>query len=189
MAAFAPSPTLEHCLNYPKGWFQEAALDFSAKLSANVEFAPPGGRVVHLNSAGEFEMGIGAHDMAIFLFSGEAELDVSNPGTTATGRFLHQAVAPAGNMAGLVATGGYELESSEFDDEQDYAPNDLLTATVDNADIDVGGVLTNAGSGGGGDVEQFVDPVCGVVSRGVFTNEHNVSMLAFWSVFLPGAYA
>jgi hypothetical protein len=98
---------------------------------------------------------------------------------------VQEAYLPKGIANGLVATGGYELESSEFDAEQTYAANDLLTATADNADSDVGGVLTNDVSGN--PVEQYTDPVCGVVSRGVFRNEHDVSMLAFWSYFLPGA--
>lgn len=184
----APSLMFEHGLDIAKGWFEPAALDFAAPLSANVTFVVPRGRVVHVNNQGEFEMGVGETDMGIFLLNGSEDYDVSNPGTTPKGNFMHQAIAPKGVMSGLVAKGGYEIESTEFDDQQTYLANQLLTAPADNADEDVGGVLTNQGSGGGGDVQQFVDPVCGVVSRGRFVNAHGVSVLAFWPEWLPGAY-
>lgn len=185
----APSLMFEHALTPLKGWFQPAALDFVAKLSDNVTFDVPRGRVMHLNAAGEFETGVGETDMGIFLFPGSDDFDVSNPGTTPAGNFMHQAIAPAGNLSGLVATGAYEVESTEFDADQEYAPGDLLTAAVDNDNDEVGGLLTNVGSGAAGDVKQFVDPVCGVVSRGKYLNEHKVNALALWPVWLPGAYA
>lgn len=184
----APSLMFEHGLDVPKGWFEPAALDKSAKLSSNVNFDPPAGRVAHLNAAGEFEMGVGVTDMAIFLIQSGSDYDVSNPGTTPAGNFMHQAIAPTGVMSGLVAEGAYEIQSTEFDREQTYAPNQLLTAADDQDDEDVGGVLTNVGSGAGGDVEQFVDPVCGVVSDGAFQNAHGIWVLGFWPTYIPGAY-
>jgi hypothetical protein len=179
----------EHALNARKGWFQPAALDYSTKLSTDVTFTPSAGRVVHLNAAAEFEMGVGETDMGIFLLQGEDAYDVGNTGTTASGNFMHQAIIPAGDMSGLVATGAYELDSTEFDTTRDYVPNDLLTAGPSNPVIATGGVLTNAGSGAAGDVQQFVDPVCGVVSKGSFNNEHGINVLAFWPVWLPGSYS
>jgi hypothetical protein len=184
----APSLMFEHGLDIAKGWFEPAALDFSAKLSANVTFDVPAGRVMHVNAQGEFETGVGETDMGIFMLQGSDSFDVSNPGTTPGGRFMHQAIAPTGVMSGLVAKGGYEIESTEFDDNRNYAAGDLLTAAVANGTLATGGVLTNAGTGAGGDVEQYVDPVCGVVSRGRYVNSHGVPVLAFWPEWLPGAY-
>ena len=184
----APSLMFEHGLDVPKGWFQPAALDFTAKLSANVTFDVPSGRTLHVNSAGEFETGVGETDMAIFCLQASDDFDVSNPGTTPSGNFMHQSIGPAGNMSGLVAEGAYEIESTEYNAARTYTPNDLLTAAVANTTLATGGVLTNAGTGALGDVEQFVDPVCGVVSRGAFTNAHGIDVLAFWPTFVPGAY-
>jgi hypothetical protein len=181
----------EHGIDVKKGWFDMAALDFAAKLAAAVTFDVPGGRVVHVNDDGEFEMGIGQTDMAIFLIQGSADYDVSNPGQTLAGNFMHRAIAPTGVMSGVVATGGYELETTEFDADStvDYDPNTLLTATASNTDEDTGGVITSEGTGAGSRVKQFVDPVCGVVSTGVHTNHNNISTLALWPVYLPGAFA
>lgn len=194
MPGTAPSLMFEHALSHPKGWFEPSALDFVAKLSANVTIKAYGGRVVHVNAAGEFEMGIAAAAMAIFLLQSDEDFDVSNPGVTPAGNFMHQAIAPAGNMSGLVATGGYELESTEFDASPAvaYAPNQLLTAKAANTNQTTGGVLSNDRNGAGGSagaVRQYVDAACGVVSRGKFKNEHGVDVLAFWPVYLPAAAA
>jgi hypothetical protein len=187
---FAPELMTAHVLGTPKGWFQPAALDFVAKISNSVNFLLYAGRVVHLDINGEFVPGVGETDMAIFLLQAANSFDVANPGLTPTGKFMHQAILPAGNSSGLVAKGAYELESSEFDATQPaYAPGDLLTSVIDLNNSAVGGVLTNVGSGSFGDVKQFVDPVCGVVSSGTRTTEHGTLVLRFWPVYLPGVYS
>lgn len=186
----APSYDFEHALDARKGWFDvQSTLDHRAKLSANVTFDVPEGRVVHLNSAGEFEMGVSGTQMGIFLINGSGDYDVSNPGTTAGGLFMHRAITPAGYNSGLVAEGGFELVTTEFDADRTYAKNDLLTAGTSNTVSTTGGVLTNAGTAGNGKVLQYTDAACGVVSTGVEENHHGVDVLAFWTTYLPGAYA
>lgn len=187
MTGFAPTQHFEHALTALKGWAHMHALDFTAPLSTNVEFTPPAGRVVHVNAVGQFEMGVSGHAMPLFLFQGGAAFDVANPGTSAGGHFMHQPVTPSGAMTGLVATGGYELHSTEFDHDQTYARNDLLTAPADNADEDVGGVLTNKTAGDDAIVAYGSTAVCAVVSRGVFANEFSKSVLGFWPVYLPAS--
>ncbi len=183
----APKLMYEHGFDAKKGWFDMSALDFSAKLSANVTFTPPGGRVVHLNSDGEFEMGCHNTAPAIFLIQNGDDFDVDNPGTTPSGLFMHKAIAPAQNMSGLVALGAYELDDTEFDDSLDYAPGDLLTAAANNTVLATGGLLTNEVSNAA--VEQYVDPVCGIVSTGKHQNHNRVWTLSFWTCWLPGAAA
>jgi hypothetical protein len=177
----APDLLTEHGLDVKKGWFDMASLDYSAKLSSAVTFAVKRGRVVHVDSNGEFRPGAHDTNIAIFLLNGSEDADVSNPGTTAGGRFMHQAVAPTGKMSGLVATGGYEIASTEFDADQTYAPGDLLTATASNSNAATGGVLTNDS------VTQYVTPVVGVVSSGKAQNHNGIQALSFWTVWLPGA--
>jgi hypothetical protein len=188
MTLYGPSQMFEHAMVAMKGWSDAAALDFAAPLSANVTFVVPRGRVVHVNAVGQFEMGVGETDMAIFLLNGQADFDVSNPGMSSGGVFMHQPIMPVGIMSGLVATGAYELNTSEYDSGQTYVPGDLLSAGANNTDITKGGVVTNQKQTGG-ELHQYVDPICGVVSRGVFANEHGINVLAFWPVWLPGAFA
>jgi hypothetical protein len=177
----APDLLFEHGLDVKKGWFDMAALDYDAKLASNVTFEVPRGRVVHLDSNGAFVPGAHNTGVAIFLLNGSSDADVSNPGTTAAGNFMHQAIAPTGKMSGLVATGGYEISTTEFDASRTYAPNDLLTAAISLTNKAVGGVLTNAS------VTQYVNPVVGVVSSGATKNHNGIQALSFWCVWLPGA--
>lgn len=186
--AYSPDLMFEHGIDAKKGWFDMASLDYAAKLAPAVTFDVPRGRVVHVNADNEFEMGAHVTAPAIFLLNGELDFDVSNPGTTAGGLFMHRAIAPTGTMSGLVALGGYEIDSTEVDASQDYAPGELLTAGNSNTVLATGGVLTNVGTGAGSRVQQYVDPVVGIVSSGKHTNHNSVTTLSFWSAWLPGAF-
>ena len=180
----APDLMFEHGLDVKKGWFDMASLDYSAKLASSVSFDVPRGRVVHLELSGGKEVflpGVSGSHMGIFLLNGATDADVSNPGTTAAGNFMHKAIAPTGKLSGLVATGGYEISTTEFDTSRTYASGDLLTAEQSLTDVAVGGVLTNDG------VVQYVNPVVGVVSSGKAKNHNGIQALSFWCVWLPGA--
>jgi hypothetical protein len=182
----APNLITSKGLDVKKGWFDMASLDYSAKLSSAVEFVVPRGRVVHVDSNGEFRPGAHNTNVAIFLLNGSEDADVSNPGwgqpgSRSAANFMHVAISPTGKMSGLVATGGYEIASTEFDADRSYTPGDLLTAAQHLTNAAVGGVLTNAS------VTQFVNPVVGVVSSGKAANHNGVMSLSFWTVWLPGA--
>lgn len=190
----APEQMFTHGLDVKKGWFDMASLDYAAKLSADVDFVVKRGRVVHVDSNGNFVPGVHQTNVAIFLLNGSEDADVSNPGwgqgqgvggsnaTQTPANFMHIAIAPTGKMSGLVATGGYEISSTEFvETETTYVPGQLLTATTSASPAATDGRLTNEG------VTQFVTPVVGVVSSGVATNHNGISALSFWCVWLPGA--
>jgi hypothetical protein len=179
--ATAPNLITEKGLDVKKGWFDMAALDYDAKLSSAVTFDVPRGRVVHVDSTGAFRPGAHNTGVAVFLLNGSTDADVSNPGTTASGNFMHRAIAPTGKMSGLVATGGYEIASTEFDSSRSYTPGDLLTAVASNSNATTGGRITNES------VTQYVTPVVGVVSSGKAKNHNGVEALSFWTVWLPGA--
>ncbi|MHC4176702.1 MAG: hypothetical protein ACYSWU_04305 [Planctomycetota bacterium] len=144
------------------------------------------GRCAHLNSAGEYEMGVdnsaGNIDMPIFLFQNSDDPDVSNDGgdaATEAGAWIP--TAPTGTMMGLVAAGAYELFSTEFEPEGTagtYAPNDPITATPSNSDATTGGRLTKL------NVTAYGDHVVGVVSRGLISR-YGKDVLSFWPCNLP----
>lgn len=187
-----PRQMTAHTLDAPKGWPSPHAVDFRAKLSTNVTIDPFfAGRCVHLNGAGEYESGVpaggaGIGHMALFVFQNSDDPDVANPGgitgleSDDPGGWM--AVAPTGQIMGLVAEGAYELETTEFEPETSlgevYAPGDLLQGINANADAVTGGRITKG--------IQYVVPIVGVVSRGVVA--HGISgkdVLAFWPVWLP----
>lgn len=185
----------EQALDAIKGWFHLAALDKSAPLSNALltgATSVPAGRVAVLNDDGEFVLDRSTITnqytaMPIFLWQGKDHPDVYNDGTSPITDVVHYyGILPNGVMSGLVATGGYELQTTEFDDEQTYLPNDLLTADSD-------GILTNAA------VTPYDTWICGLASwhvqgdnQGaaatgpVGTNAHGVETLTFWTYFLPG---
>lgn len=177
-------PMTAHKLNGAKGWPRPHAVDFSASFNAAALAAISGGvafsgRVVHLDSAGEYRFGIANRQMPLFLFQNSDDPDVTNDGgdaTTDVGNWVP--VSPTGKMMSLVATGAYELETTEFDSAQTYLPNQSLTAATGTT-LATCGVLTNQSA------TPYTNAVCGVVSRGEFTNSDGRAMLAFWPVFLP----
>lgn len=170
----------DNFLNALKGWSPSIPimLDFAAAISATVDFDVPAGRCMHLDTTGKFQTGCTGGQMAIFVRQASNDLDVETE-TSDRG----QATFPAGIMSGLVATGGYELETTEFDTDLNYSPCDQLKAPHDNSDSTVGGVLTNAG------ITRGTTAVCGVVSRGVRVSHYKNSLktLSFWPVYAPGS--
>jgi len=171
-----------------KGWAPDnmSALDFSARLSANVTIDPVReGRVGHLNDDGEWEMGCVGDQMACFFFGSSDEPDSINEGSDDD-----QPIAGAKRLlTALVASGAYELGTTEFDTALNYLPNDSLRAIADNANATTGGRLTNAGVVKvAAAAPQNATAVCGRVSRGVKTNPvSRKPFLYFWPVHIPGA--
>jgi hypothetical protein len=178
----------DQALDPLKGWFDLSALDKSAKLSAALlalTTAVPAGRCVHLDANGEFALGASDAEMPIFLWNGRNHPDVTNDGTSPiTGNVNWIAISPTGVMSGLVATGGYELQTTEFDDDQAYLANEMLMADpttgiltnqgIDLADDSVHGICSFHQQGD----NQAVDP-----TSPVGPNAHGVTVLSFWPIF------
>ena len=168
-------------------------VDYSAPISANVTFnAPsgggttdflPGGRIVHLNSSGEFETGMtstaGLVEMPLLLLTNSDEPDVTNPGpspTTAQDPWV--AAGPTGATTAIPVTAGYEFQSSEYATAT-YAYNDELTATKANTTAATGGQLLQGVLG--------TNPICGIVSRpaqAVYAPNAQ-TVLSFWGWYSP----
>jgi hypothetical protein len=175
-----PRSMLAHTLNPIKGWPAPNAVDFRAKVSAEVEYVLFSGRAVHLNAAGEFITGCHDSGMTLFFFPNSDDPDVVNDGGDP--EFDVDAwvgVTPSGVAMALPAAGAYELETTEYDTGGSYPPNTLLTADNDDVVQTLGGVLKVG--------MKWTDPICGVVSRGLKPSGYlrGKSALAFWPVWLP----
>jgi len=172
-------------LNPAKGWPSQSALDFTAQISPNVLYDLRAGQSGHINSVGQLEPGVSLLQMGLFFFQGQNDLDVNNQRNN-----QWTPIQPSGNVACFVATGAFEIETTEFDTTQTYNFNDHLISPTGNALANqfTSGVLTNQGVGTlytGGSMKARV----GVVSRGVFTNNYGVLVIAFWPIYLPGLLA
>ncbi len=158
-----PRSMMQSLLNPLKGWPDTATLDIAAPIAAAAlaSLNPiPAGRVMHLNADGEMALGCQTASnkvhMPLFTFHWSDDPDVSNEGGI-TGSADDDPdgwlTAKRGNMMGIVATAGVELQSTEYADD-DYEPGDPLQATTANK-----GVISKGTLG--------TDMVIGTVSRGV----------------------
>ena len=186
-----PVPYYVHALDYKKGWPSPTAVDFDAKLSSNVTGLAYSGRCVHLNSSGEFELGALGTQMPGFLIPGAGDYDVQNQ--SISGPQAWYPIQPSGKMSALMAAGSFELETTEYDQtDNSIAVNALLhspTESQTSGDKTLAGLLYAHRNWSGGNtnaVTQYVDNVCGVVSRAPTLNALRQNVLAFWPYFLPG---
>lgn len=161
------------------------------------------------------EMGCGAaHGVPMFLWSRPTDPDVYNPGTPTGvppyGTTAYPAdfypVLPAivnGSNSGqlmnaLVALGGYELETTEYDHDQTYTAGNGLRSVTSNTDANAGRVTNQRGTTaaynsagatqpvGSANGLTAWDTIVGWVSRGEYVNSYKREALAFYSDYLPG---
>jgi hypothetical protein len=128
------------------------------------------GMVLSLNGGGKFVLGLQTNAMPVFALNDGNDFDVNgDDGNVFAGKGAAQA-----RNSGLVAVGGYELESTEFVSGS-YQPNEALTSAAPGE--------TDAGKLAPGVF--YEDTICGVVSDGEDSNAHGTSVLRFWPYFLP----
>lgn len=210
----------DHFMDALVGYPREHALVINGVIGSNVNINSTGlpanaGSCVHVqttqttgggtgttNNVPEavFEMGANLKMMPCFLWTASDGYTVSNPGVpagvalggTTTNVPGWVAAFPAGRVVALVGKGDFELETTEFDTNQTYLPNQLLRAVTSNTDANAG-KLTNQDASGGqafatsAVLTTYTDSAVGVVSRGKYTNKWGVSCLAFWPIYLPGS--
>jgi hypothetical protein len=115
----------------------------------------------------DFILGVVNGYMPLFTFPGEKDFDANSDVGNISGGWLNT----------LVATGGYELETTEFVAGGTYDPQTSLTGAT-GADI---GKLRPTTHGWCGHAM-----IVGVVSEpGPRTNDHGKDVIRFWPVFCP----
>ena len=145
------------------------------------------GSVVSLNEEGKFKLGcpVGSgniYPMPMFARKNAYDPDVMTGAVgESTGETLATSVV-GGRMAAYVATGGFELESSEFDKAATYKVNMALTANA-------AGKVVPAGSGTVYGNQTVLGIVSQVPSRSkasfnVYGTGNN--RICFWTTFFPG---
>lgn len=177
----SPRRTGMHTLDALKNWrINEKCLDYRGKISASwpTDVAVYEGMCVHQDSSGEFLPGVGASDfMPLFLRNNDYDSDVNNyGGNPATEVDAFVPIGPTGIVNTLVATGGYELLSTEYDGaDNTFVRNAWLTSpltTTAAGKIQVGTRGTHT--------------LIGMVSRGIIQNpQKKANGVAFWSMFVP----
>jgi hypothetical protein len=166
--SLTPSQMFDHSLVVVKGPSLMNRLDFNAPPRSGELINQ--GSVCSLNSSGQLVAGcsVGAtanRPMPMFAIQGINDFDANSD----IGNFS------GGVMSAVVATGGFEIETTEFVAGV-YNPNDMLTAATGS---NIGKVTICTDSPYQNEV------VVGCVSVGTRTNEYGKSTLRFWTMFLP----
>jgi len=166
MGNITPAQMFDHELNPIKGWWDMHALDKRVQIGTNAVEVQKG-MVGYIDpSTSTFLLGVVNGYMPLFTFPGENSFDANSDVGNISGGWLNC----------LVATGGYELETTEFVSGPTYDPQTPLTGA---AAADVGKVTPSAGWAGG-------DMIVGIVSdQGPRTNDHGKDVIRFWPVFAP----
>lgn len=169
MGTLTPASMFDHSLIVIKGPPMMNRLDFAAAPLSTETINE--GAICSLNASGQLIEGcpVGSRanrPMPLFAIQGIDDFDANSDVGNISG----------GVMSAVVATGGFEIETTEYVTASTYHPNDLLTAATG---ADVGKVKPCTES-------PYQDSlVCGVVSTGSATNEYSKSTLRFWTIFLP----
>lgn len=167
MGNITPAQMFDHELNPVKGWWDMHALDKRVAISDSNPVTVQRGMVGYLHPTTlDFILGVVNGYMPMFTFPGELDYDANSDVGNISGGWLNC----------LVATGGYELETTEFVAGETYDPQTPLTGAVG---ADIGKITPSAGWAGG-------DMIVGVVSeQGPRTNDHGKDVVRFWPVFQP----
>ena len=175
-----PGQMFDHTEIELSGRSMSYPLDFASQASQGETIPVMQGGLLTLDDNGQFVTGLGAGvangpidgktPMALIAIQGRDEFDANSDVGNISG----------GVQSGLVASGGYEIDSTEFVADT-YLPNEPLTFAV-GEDVTAAayrGLITKAPA------KYSTVQVMGVVSRGVRTNADEKQALAFWSVFCP----
>lgn len=159
-----PNQMYDHTLVPVKGAIAPRRLDFAAAPRPTADLVE--GMCCSLDPNGELRAGcpagaVGNKPMPIFVINSQDDFDTNSDKGNISG----------GVMSGLVGSGAFEVETTEYDDDT-YAPNDLLQSTDGNLSL-----LDQLPYGDATAV--------GVVSTGTSTNRDGQSILTFWTEYLP----
>lgn len=177
----APSYNYPHGIDIIANHWDHNSLDAAAPLADAVAFDPPSGRVMHLNDDYEFEPGAAGLQVPFYVLNNNNAFDYQAPDeVNSQGNQNALGFGASGKLAGICSLGNVELDTTEFDSERDYAPNDFLTAPTGNSSgaAATAGVVTNQNA------VPYTNPICGIVHRGV-RPRGRLQVLNLWTYFLP----
>lgn len=168
MGTLVPGSMFSHLMTPIKGPTKMNRLDKSVAPKASETIHE--GSLCSLHSTGTLIAGCAQgstanRPMPMFAIQDVSDFDANSDSGNISG----------GVMSALVATGGFEISTSEYSTvgSPTYNPNDLLTDGT-------AGLVKKATT-----APYLAEPIVGCVSDGVTSNVDGVSVLAFWTMFLP----
>jgi hypothetical protein len=179
MGLLTPGQNFDHLLDIISGYDGMHDLQYHAVPETGIaEFFR--GALLSLNASGEYQLGLSAVDageMPLWAVNARDDFDVNSDVGNISGASARQDGQKLGGLATFVATGGFEIATTEFDAAAvaSYVPNRALIA-----DLGTPGHLT-----AGATPYAIGETIVGVVSKGVRTETYGQSVLQFWPTFLP----
>lgn len=158
---------------------------FTVKLGLGAGKAPP---IYLLNGEADFDVAI-ANLPAGVSYPGSADYPL--PAISAQPGYVGGATF---NVIGIVATSGFEYETTEFDKAQSYTTGEPVRSVLSDASANAG-KFTNQGNNGAGSpdfttAEALVigtDTISGYVAAGTYTNAWQRPVLSIFAGFLHGS--
>ena len=192
----------EHAAVIAHGAHPEYRLEFPAEVDGtDANFSKIyQGSVVSLNADGKYICGCGVgtgvnYPVPCISLKNVFDPDVTTGklGTTAFVTGSSYTVLPdyrkstysavGGKITAIPFTGGYEIETTEFDFEAEYAPNDALVAGT-------GDLLGKVAKATASTADVGTAPVVGFVSKPMFSvDSYQQKRISFWTNFIPASHA
>jgi len=156
----------DHTLVPVKGAIAPRRLDVAVPPKAGAAIVE--GMCCSLDSAGELIKGCpvgagGNKPMPIFAINSQDDFDTNSDVGNISG----------GVQSGLVGSGAFEVETTEYVSTSNYAPDDLLQAGI-TGKLDLLGMLPYGAI-----------TAVGVVSKGTSVNSNGINILSFWTEYIP----
>jgi len=178
MGLLAPGQNFDHLLDAISGYNGMHDLQLAAVPATGQTFNR--GALVSLDASGNLIAGLSAVDgaeMPLWAINAAEDLDANSDPDNISGAKDRQDGKLLGGVGTFVATGGYELATTEFDIAAlaSYVPNAPLIHDTGTAGFVTAGTSPIV----------IEESVVGIVSKGVRTEVYNQKVLQFWPVFLP----
>lgn len=158
-----PAQDYDHLVAAKSGSDGMHDLQFKAEIDTGQTWNR--GALVCLTAGGKLTKGGGDAKMPLWAINSTSDFDVDGD----VGNFIGNQVAC------WVATGGYELFTTEYVTTGNYLPNQLLTNATAG---DLGKIKPSASA-------YNLTNIVGCVSSGVASDVYNQSVLNFWPMFIP----
>jgi hypothetical protein len=179
MGLLNPGQNYDHLLDVISGYDGMHDLQYHAVPEDGIDpfFR---GALLSLNAAGEYQLGlsgVAAGEMPMWAINARDDFDVNSDIGNVSGARTRQDGQLLGGLATFVATGGFEIATTEFDPAAvaSYVPNRALIHDAANPGYVTAGATPYA----------IGETIVGTVSKGVRTEVYGQSVLQFWPVFLP----
>jgi hypothetical protein len=178
MGLLVPGQNFDHLLDIISGYDGMHDLQYHAVPADGETWER--GALLSIDADGKYIAGLSAVDggeMPMWAVNARDDFDANSDVGNISGASARQDGQKLGGIASYVATGGYEIATTEFDAAAvaSYIPNAPLIHDGATAGFVTAGTNPPA----------LAESIVGIVSKGVREEVYGQSVLQFWPVYLP----